>query len=121
MATTHAARATPPTYDDRVRARVRDWINKSGQTQAAVGEAIGKNQAWISRYLSGEVYADLDMLQRIAAVFDHTLFALLDLPGGDPVIESLIAKYRALPPDSRELIDRLLDEFRPRRHGGRRS
>jgi len=88
--------------DDVARARIHSWIHATGVSQAEVSRRIGKTGAWLSRYLKSEFDADLDTLQRIAAVFGHSIAALLDAPT-DPIEKDLIELFRAAPPDVREV------------------
>ena len=53
----------PQTLDEQARQRIRTWIQLTGVTQKTLGERIGRNQAWMSRYLSGELNADLETLR----------------------------------------------------------
>jgi transcriptional regulator with XRE-family HTH domain len=107
------------TLDDLARGRIKTWIATTGITQTYLAEQIGENQAWVSRYLSGEFNADLDRLQKIARVFSHTLSALLDSPL-DPQEQQLIDAYRALPPTARALVLPLFQHMTQRPHARRR-
>ena len=88
-------------YEQRARDRIKGWIQATKMTQAELGERIGKNQAWMSRYLSAEFDADFETLERMATVFGHTLHALLDLPH-DPYEARLLEHVRKMSPTSRE-------------------
>ena len=77
--------------------RIKAWIASTGVTQSALAERIGRNQAWMSRYLAGEFAADLETLQKMARAFNHSLAALLESPT-DPDEAKLIEAYRALSP-----------------------
>jgi len=70
--------ATPP--DTLARERIKRLVADAGFRQQAFGKRIGKGQVWVSRYLQGKVDADLDTLQRMAAVFGLSLDALLHEP-----------------------------------------
>ena len=59
----------PPTLDEIARARIREWMRTTGATQVMLAGRIGKTQAWMSRYLSGELDADLESLRGMAAAF----------------------------------------------------
>jgi transcriptional regulator with XRE-family HTH domain len=107
------------TLDELARARIKTWITTTGITQTFLAEQIGENQAWMSRYLSGEFNADLDRLEKIAKVFSHTVAALLDSPA-DPQEKELIDAYRALPPSARALVLPLLQHMAHRPRGLRR-
>lgn len=100
----------PPTLDEQARSRLRAWIVATGVTQAALAEQIGRTQAWMSRYLSGEIDADLETLNKLARAFDHTLTALLDLPS-NPDDARLIEQVHRLSPKRRALIRALVDDL----------
>jgi len=70
--------ATPP--DLLARERIKRWVTEAGLRQKTFGKRIGKDQVWVSRYLAGKHNADLETLQRMAAVFHVTLDALLHEP-----------------------------------------
>jgi transcriptional regulator with XRE-family HTH domain len=96
----------PPGLDQQARERIQSWIASTGVTQTELATRIGRNQAWMSRYLKGEIQAaDLETLQKIAQTFGFTLIALLDLPR-DPHEARLVEEFRALPPRGRaSLLD----------------
>jgi transcriptional regulator with XRE-family HTH domain len=98
----------PPTLDQGARDRIRAWITSTGVTQTALAARIGRTQAWMSRYLSGELDADLETLQKMAHAFGHSLAALLEVPT-DPVEARVVQLFRALPVDMRALIVSLLE------------
>lgn len=107
----------PKSLDELARGRIQTWIAGTGITQTALAERIGRNQAWMSRYLGSEFNADLETLQKMAAVFGHSLAALLDAPTA-PDEAKLVEAYRALPHDSRvRALDLLQDWSRPRGRG----
>ena len=97
----------PASLDKQVRARIRAWLAGSGLTQTAFSDRIGKNQPWVSRYLKGEVEADLDTLQRMAEVFGHNLSTLLNQPS-DPLELTLVELYRSVPARARATLLELL-------------
>jgi transcriptional regulator with XRE-family HTH domain len=97
------------TYEQRARERIRRWIQATGMTQAELGERIGRNQEWVSRYLGG-LNADLQTLHQIAGVFGHSLIALLDLPK-DPEEARLVELYRSMPPEARPVLLELLAKY----------
>lgn len=106
--------------DTLARKQIVAWMETTGITQVALGERIGRNQAWVSRYLSAEFDADLDALQRIAEVFGHTLWTLLGNLPADRREAELISLYRACRPAGRRAVELLLVELtraheRPRR------
>lgn len=100
----------PGSFDMRARQRIKQWMVSTGVTQTLLAERIGKNQAWISRYLAGEFDADLTTLQKFAEVFGHTLYALLDI-SPDVHETRLIEMYRALSPKARTLVVRMLEHL----------
>ena len=108
----------PPTLDQIARERIRSWIQSTGVKQTALAPLIGKPQAWISRYLSGELGADLETLAALGRVFGHSLTALFDAPA-DPGEARVIALYRALPESSRPLLIQLLEDWTRQKRGGR--
>jgi transcriptional regulator with XRE-family HTH domain len=83
----------PLSLDQLARDRIKSWVASTGVTQTELAERIGRNQAWMSRYLKGEFDADLDTLQKIAACFGFSLIALLDLPR-DPHEARLVEEFR---------------------------
>jgi transcriptional regulator with XRE-family HTH domain len=99
-----------PTLQQQARAQIRRWIHSTGITQTALGERIKRNQAWMSRYLGGDIDADLDTLQQIAEVFGHNLTQMLDVPT-DPDEAALIAAYRALRAEARPAALRVMQEM----------
>jgi transcriptional regulator with XRE-family HTH domain len=106
------------TLDQIARERIRAWIRTVPTTQAALAEAIGRNPAWMSRYLAGDFDADLETLQRIAQAFGHSIAALLDQPA-DPVDARVLSAFHALPPDARANWLNLLEAWSRPRRGGR--
>lgn len=101
----------PPTLDQQARDRIKSWVDSTGVTQAELAERIGRNQAWMSRYLKGEFDADLTTLERMAATFGFNLSALLNLPS-DPFEARIIEEIRALPPKARSILLEFLTHLR---------
>lgn len=108
----------PQTLDELARSQIKKWLDSTQTTQTHLADRIGKNQAWMSRYLNAEYDADLETLQSMAAVFSHSLAALLELPG-DPEEAAVIAAYRALPTHARGLALELLQDWSRARARGR--
>lgn len=109
--------SVPITMDQTVRRRVRDWMRSTGITQTELAARIGRNQAWLSRYLSGEFHADLETLDKIARAFGHPVVALLSFPT-DPNEARLLDSFRALRVSDRILAVELLASWsQPRRPG----
>jgi transcriptional regulator with XRE-family HTH domain len=106
------------TLDEQARGQIKKWIESTGITQTTLSDRIGKNQAWTSRYLSGEFDADLETLQKIARVFGHSLTALLEIPA-DPEEAALVTAYRALTAPARTLALELLKDWSRSRARGR--
>lgn len=100
----------PSSLDQLVRGRIRTWITSTGTTQTALAEQIGRNQAWMSRYLAAEFDADLETLQKMARVFGHSLTALLDAPT-NPDEAQVLEAYRALRPAARAIALNLLQDW----------
>lgn len=96
--------------DERARTRVKEWLSGSGTTQTALADAIGRNQAWMSRYLDGEFDTDLDTLTKLASAFQHSLFELLDLSATDEE-RALLRFFRALKPETRALAIQVLEQW----------
>jgi transcriptional regulator with XRE-family HTH domain len=101
----------PPSRDQQARERIRTWVAATGVTQTDLAERIGRNQAWMSRYLKGEFDADLRTLEQMAEAFGFTLTALLDLPT-DPFEGRVLEEVRALPPKARTILLDLLTTLR---------
>lgn len=92
------------------RARIATWIEGSGMKQAKVAEAIGRNQVWVSRYLTGKTDADVDTLHQLAAVFGHSLASLLQTTP-DPDEAAIIEAFRALRQSARPTAIAVLREM----------
>jgi transcriptional regulator with XRE-family HTH domain len=99
-------------YEQRARERIKRWIQTTGMTQLELAERIGRNQEWVSRYLSGKINADMQTLDQMAVVFGHHLIALLDLPK-DPDDARLIELFRSLPPAARTSLLDFLTTYQP--------
>jgi transcriptional regulator with XRE-family HTH domain len=106
------------TLDEVARGQIRKWIQSTGITQTNLAERIGRNQAWMSRYLAGDYDADLETLQKIALVFGHSLSTMLELPK-DPEEAALLSAYRALRQEARVLALNVLQEWGRGRSRGR--
>jgi len=105
---------TPPSdplpISARARRRVQQWLELTHTSQAVLAVRIGKDQPWMSRYLSGAHDADIETLEQIAFAFGHTLFALLDTPA-DTTEGHLIEMYRAMKPSTRANVVRLCEDL----------
>jgi transcriptional regulator with XRE-family HTH domain len=101
----------PLTLDQVARDRIKHWIVSTGVTQTELAARIGRTQAWMSRYLSGEFDADLETLQKIARAFGHSIGALLDEPAADPVEARVLHLYRSLPSHARAICLNLLEAW----------
>ena len=93
----------PESLNAVARRRIKSWIAATGITQVTLADRINKNQAWMSRYLSGDFDADLDTLAAVAGVFGHSIGALLDA-AADPQEQNVIDAYRALPIGARDTV-----------------
>jgi transcriptional regulator with XRE-family HTH domain len=96
--------------DVQARERLRTWQKASGLTQHEFGAAIGRNDAWVSRYFDEAYDADLDTLADMARAVGHTLNELLDAFPSDKE-GALLTAYRELPPSSRELLLRQAEHW----------
>lgn len=98
---------------DLARHRLVAWMDANPKiTQTAIARAVGVTQGWVSRYKNGDQDADLDQLEAMARVFDHTLMELLDLRP-DPKEHALIEAYRQLRPEARLLALQMLQTMIP--------
>lgn len=95
------------------RSRIVAWMEANPKkTQATIAQAVGVTQGWVSKYKRGELDADLDQLETMARVFDHTIFELLDLRP-DPKERELLEAYRRLRPEARPLALQMLEAMTP--------
>lgn len=91
------------------RQRLVTWMAANPKiTQTAIAKAVGVSQSWVSLYMGGHQDADVDQLEAMARVFNHTLMELLDLRP-DPSENELIEAYRALPVEKRELARKAVE------------
>lgn len=98
---------------DLARKRITGWMAANRQiTQAQVAAAIGVSQSWVSFYKSGDVDANVDQLDAMARVYEHTLFEVFDLRP-DPKERELIEAYRKLRPEARALAIQMLQSMIP--------
>jgi transcriptional regulator with XRE-family HTH domain len=105
----------PLSLDALARQQIRQWLQSTGITQVNLAEQIGRNQAWMSRYLAGDFDADLETLRKIAQVFGHNLATLFNIPLLNPDETELLELYRALGAESRKIAKSLLRDWtRPR-------
>jgi predicted XRE-type DNA-binding protein len=94
---------------DLARRRIVEWMDANPAiTQTTVAKAVGVTQAWVSRYRAGFQDADIDQLAAMSAVFSHTLTELLDLRP-DPKEQALVAAFRAIPAERRDLAVKMLE------------
>jgi transcriptional regulator with XRE-family HTH domain len=100
----------PLSLDQLARLQIKRWMDSTGIKQGELALRVGKNQSWMSRYLSEEFDADLEILHKMAGVFGHTLVQLLEMPG-DPEERTLIAGYRALRPKARKILLQLVNDW----------
>ena len=99
-----------PSLDDRARRRIFAWRQASGLTQEQVGKEIGRNAVWISRYENEYFNADLETLTRLASVFGHSLFEVLDV-SSNTVEGELTAIFRTISAPRRRIVLGIMSEF----------
>lgn len=98
---------------DLARQRLVAWMEANRRiTQAQIAAAVGVSQSWVSVYKSGGVDANIDQLDAMARVFNHTLYELLDLRP-DPKERELVEAYRRLRPEARGLAVQMLEQMIP--------
>lgn len=105
------------------RSRLRMWLQSDGRSQTNVAASIGRNQEWVSRFLTGKLDADVDTLQQLAAIFGHSLASLLQV-AVDPDEAKLIDAFRALSGPARVTaieVVRAMAGRPPQRRGRARS
>jgi transcriptional regulator with XRE-family HTH domain len=98
------------TLDDRARRRLIAWRQASGMTQQQLGKEVGRNSVWISRYENKYFNADLETLTRLAAVFGHSLFEVLDVSGTN-IEEQLTEVFRSMTAQRRRLVLGIMTEL----------
>jgi len=81
-------------------------------TQATIAKAVGVTQGWVSKYERGEQDADVDQLDAMARVYNHTLYELFDVRP-DPKERALVEAYRRLRPDARALALHMIEAMSP--------
>lgn len=94
-----------------VRTRLRAYLDglPSRPTQAAIGDAIGRTQTWVSHYLSGRHDVDLDTLARLCAFLRIDLASLLTERGElrhtvDPSLAELLTLFESVTPEERDTV-----------------
>lgn len=98
---------------DLARQRIVGWMATNRHiTQMDVARAVGVSQSWVSQYKSGDVDADIDQLDAMARVFNHTLQELLDLRP-DPKEQALIDAFRKIRAEKRGLAVQVLETMVP--------
>src|SRR5262245_59100822 len=100
--------ATP--LQNIARVRIKQFLESNGISQAALGQAIGRSQEWVSRFLAGRYDADVDTLQAIATAIDLPLYELLALTT-DPRLVKLCEAYLACRPSRRPVALRVVQEL----------
>ena len=109
------------TLDDTARERIVLWRRNARMTQKELGDLCGRNAVWVSRYENGYFDSDLDTLQRMAAAFNQTIYAALNVKA-DPTEELIIERYRAITrPAARAVALSLLNELSGATVGGKRE
>lgn len=110
-----------PFLSERARARLIQWMDANPDiSQTTIGRAVGHGQGWVSKYRQGTQEADIDELDGMARVFNHTLAELVDLRP-DPNEQALLDRYRALPERRRRLMLSTMEEMIPAQRRGPRS
>jgi transcriptional regulator with XRE-family HTH domain len=77
--TTVTSQGTP--LRARVAEEIRALMGRRRMSGAALARGIGENQQYVSRRLTGEVPFDIDDLEKIAALLDTSVTALLPSSG----------------------------------------
>jgi transcriptional regulator with XRE-family HTH domain len=99
--------------EDLARQRIISWLETNPRiTQAKLAAAVGVSQTWVSQYKSGDQGADIDQLDAMARVFNHTLYELIDLRP-DPKERELLEAFRQLRPEARSLAIQMLQQMSP--------
>jgi len=100
--------------DAVARERIREWMRIHHMSQNRLARLIDRPQPWLSRYLknTGESAELLETLARIAAVFGHSLSALVDSPA-DPAEAEVVTLYQNLPDRARPALLNLLRKMQP--------
>jgi transcriptional regulator with XRE-family HTH domain len=57
---------SPVSAADRVRERMRDWMETTGLDQRTFSDALGKSQVWLQKVLKGENHVRLRDLDQVA-------------------------------------------------------
>lgn len=79
--------------DEEIRARLKAM----DLNQVALGEAIGRSQGWVNKFLSGDGHATIDDIVRIAAVV-----VSMDRPALNDAERRVLRALRAVPQERRE-------------------
>lgn len=121
-------RRRPPTARETIQERARQQVVKclaaSGLTQTALGERLSpkRRPAWVSRYLRGEIDADIDTLTQLVAIFKCSYEDLFGEPssstnGGDEQREAVALRrrldkaYATMTDSKRQLLVILAETF----------
>jgi len=86
----------PLTLDQIARDRIRAWMAATHTTQVTLGDRIGRDQPWMSQYLSAKTDADLETLRRMAEAFGRQFPDLFAQPS-HPKFAKFFDDYLALP------------------------
>jgi len=101
--------------EDRVRAKLAARLAPRGAQAALVMRLTTHSQAWLSRYLSGELRMDLPTLEEIATIWRIPVTALVDdnpLPALAPVEEeaqAIAALWPRVPAPIRDSLRGLIE------------
>lgn len=104
-----------PTYQQRARETVSQWMKARGWTLAAVGKQLDppRDAVFVSRFFRGKVDADVDTLHQFAAIFgnDYTaLFGVSDEKADDPLAR-IVAAYATMSDENKDLLLKLATTF----------
>lgn len=67
----------PPVHEERVGDRVRSQLALRELSQASLAQALGHNQQWVSRRLTGDVAFSVDEVIAIARFLEIDVAELL--------------------------------------------
>jgi transcriptional regulator with XRE-family HTH domain len=87
----------PLTLDQIARDRIRAWMAATHTTQSTLAARIGRDQLWMSQYLSAKTDADLETLRKMAEAFGRQFPDLFAQPS-HPRFAKFFDDYLALPP-----------------------
>jgi transcriptional regulator with XRE-family HTH domain len=104
----------------RLEERVRTWVHRHTRERgerARLAAHLGRQRAWVTRYVNGQVDADLDTTAAIAAYFSvpiEALFAPGPLPPAARINDehrALIDAWREVPASERRILRDIIDLY----------